>query len=154
MVLENKGSGVEPKAMDEKWIEEALMASDMWQFIRDAEYMRLFYPPMAREILGYVSIVCDRAEYEGSLIYDQYPDRVGFLKMADDVYQMASYMDNMFRPVLEEDEEIDPQGHCVSCRGTQSWLKNLIDVILAGELVYRRYRYFTGKNISQSPAWR
>ena len=140
--------------MDEKWIEEALMASDMWQFIGDAEYMRLFYPPMAREILGYVSIVCDRAEYEGSLIYDQYPDRVGFLKMADDVYQMASYMDNMFRPVLEEDEEIDPQGHCVSCRGTQSWLKNLIDVILAGELVYRRYRYFTGKNISQSPAWR
>lgn len=132
--------------------EDGLMVYDE-RYKTDVEYMKTFYPPMAREILAYVSEVCDQAEYEGSPMFDEYFDRVRFLKMADQVYQKAGYMENMYRLVLEEDEGLDPGGHCVSCRGTDSWLKNLIAVTLISEIHYRRYRYFKRTGKKDSPAW-
>ena len=129
------------------------MAFDNERYKTDVEYMKTFYPPMAREILACVTQVCDREEYEGSPMFDEFFDRVRFLKMAGEVYQMAAYMENMYRPVLEEDEALAPGEHCVSCRGTDSWLKNLIAVTLIGEIHYRRWRYFSRKQVTPSPAW-
>ena len=124
------------------WIHHYMMEYDDEQYERDVLYMQTFYPPMSRELMQYVSEVCDREEYEGSPMFDEYPDKIRVGKMVEDVYEMASYMENMYRPVGEEDDALQIQGHCVSCRGRDSWLKNLIAVLLSNEMHHRRRRYF------------
>lgn len=42
----------------------------------DYEYLQSMYPDMAKRILPYVEEECDRLEYENSMIYDQFPDRL------------------------------------------------------------------------------
>ena len=40
--------------------------------------MKSMYPMSAKKILPYVEEECDRMEYEGSMIYDEYPGPVCF----------------------------------------------------------------------------
>ena len=42
----------------------------------DAEYLKSLYPDLPRRILPYVEEECDRMEYENSMMYDQYPDKL------------------------------------------------------------------------------
>ena len=41
---------------------------------RDFEYMKSMYPETAKRLLPYVEDECDRMAYEGSVVYDEYPD--------------------------------------------------------------------------------
>ena len=43
---------------------------------RDFEYMKSMYPEMAKQVLPFVEDECDRMSYAGSMIYDEYPDRL------------------------------------------------------------------------------
>ena len=43
---------------------------------RDMEYMKSLYPDAAKRILPYIEEECDRLEYQCSMIYDEYPDRL------------------------------------------------------------------------------
>lgn len=43
---------------------------------RDLEYMKSMYPEMAKRVLPYVEDECDRMAYAGSMLYDEYPDRL------------------------------------------------------------------------------
>lgn len=43
---------------------------------RDFEYMKSLYPSAAKKILPYVEEECDRMEYECSMMYDEYPDKL------------------------------------------------------------------------------
>ena len=130
------------QTMQMPWVKEYIEDYDAKRYKDDRMYLKSMYPPMSQEILGYVTEECDKLEYEGSFMFDEYPDRRALLDLADRIKSRAGYMEKMFRPVLEEDENMEYDGSCVSCRGTQSWLDNLIWVILSGEIHYRRRRYF------------
>ncbi len=43
---------------------------------KDFEYMKSLYPDLPKRLLPYVEEECDRMEYENSMIYDEYPDRL------------------------------------------------------------------------------
>lgn len=43
---------------------------------RDIEYLRSMYPDIPKRLLPYVEEECDRMEYENSMVYDQYPDKL------------------------------------------------------------------------------
>ena len=43
---------------------------------RDIEYLRSMYPDIPKRLLPYVEEECDRMEYENSMMYDQYPDKL------------------------------------------------------------------------------
>lgn len=43
---------------------------------RDIEYMKSLYPDVAKQLLPYVEEECDRMEYQNSMMYDEYPDRL------------------------------------------------------------------------------
>lgn len=43
---------------------------------RDLDYMKSMYPETAKRILPYVEDECDRMAYEGSVVYDEYPDQL------------------------------------------------------------------------------
>lgn len=42
----------------------------------DIDYLRSMYPDLPKRILPYVEEECDRMEYENSMVYDQYPDKL------------------------------------------------------------------------------
>lgn len=154
MAFENDKAGLALFDDGKEWLHGYMMEYDDEQYKTDVSYMRSFYPPMCRELLAYINEVCDKAEYEGSPMFDEFPDKVRIWKMIDEVYDMASYMEKMYRPVLEEDEDVSTMGHCMSCRGTDHWLKNLISALMVNEIHYRRRRYFKRKRALMSPAWR
>ena len=43
---------------------------------RDYDYMKSIYPDAAKRVLPYIEEECDRMEYDGSMMYDEYPDHI------------------------------------------------------------------------------
>lgn len=85
---------------------------------RDFEYMKSLYPEMAKKVLPYVEEECDRMEYEGSVIYDEYPDQLQIRMMCSRIYNKV------------RDKEEGPE--------KEGWLRELIQIILFHELHQRR----------------
>ena len=83
---------------------------------RDYDYMKSIYPDAAKRVLPYIEEECDRMEYDGSMMYDEYPDRLQLRLMCRRIYDKA------------EKEENAP--------GT--WLMDLIEVMTYQELCRRR----------------
>ena len=50
---------------------------------RDLQYLQQMYPQDAKRMQKKVEEECDRLEYEGSMMYDEYPDRVSMLLICD-----------------------------------------------------------------------
>lgn len=83
---------------------------------RDYEYMKSVYPGTAKRLIPYIEEECDRLEYDGSMMYDEYPDQLQLRLLCRRIYDKA------------KDGEEDP--------GT--WLKELIQVMVCQELCQRR----------------
>ena len=97
-----------PYAFDEEKIQK-----------RDREYLQSMYPATAKKIFPYIQEECDRQEYEGSMIYDEYPDRLQLRLMCRRIYDKA------------EKEEENPG----------AWLMDLIEVMTYQELCRRRVEH-------------
>ena len=48
---------------------------------QDLEYIKSMYPDKVKKLVPYVEDECDRMEYEGSMIFDEYPDKLGLRLM-------------------------------------------------------------------------
>ena len=97
---------------------------------RDFEYMQSMYPMEVKRILPYVEEECDRMSYEGSMIYDEYPDQLQIRLMCNRIYDKVKKM----KPY--DDEEMEMQ-----VSGNDDWLKNLVQIMLFQELFQRRNRH-------------
>lgn len=86
---------------------------------RDYEYMKGVYPNTAKRLLPYIEEECDRMEYEGSMMYDEYPDQLGLRMMCRRIYGRAA------------EKEENPG----------KWLEELIQVMLYQEICQRRREY-------------
>ena len=91
-----------------------LLYDDERQNQRDYEYMKSVYPGTAKRLMPYIEEECDRLEYMGSVMYDEYPDRLQLLLLCRRIYNRAK---------AEE---------------TGEWLQNLIQVMTYQELCQRR----------------
>ena len=94
------------------------------EYERDMERMKEMYPKRMKRLLAYVEEECDKMEYEGSMMYDEYPDRVLLYKTAADIYDKA---------VPVQDAE------CKNCRRDRD-LMDVIQVLLYDEMYRRRGR--------------
>ena len=86
---------------------------------RDYEYLKSMYPDAAKRILPYVEDECERYEYEESMIYDEYPDKLQLRLMAKRI------SDKVQRE--EKIGELDKEH-----------IRNLVEVLLYQELLKRR----------------
>ena len=94
--------------------------------MRDLEYLQQMYPKEVKRYQQRVVEMLDRMDYDGSMIYDDYPDRFGVERMA------ASMMD-----VIKREEMMKyPDKHF----GDEKWegLHELIFVLLNNEIYKRR----------------
>ena len=83
---------------------------------RDFEYMKSMYPDTAKRALPFVEDECDRMEYEGSMLYDEYPDKLQLRLMCGRIYGR-----------MAEGEE-----------NPGDWLRELIQVMVYQEVCKRR----------------
>lgn len=102
----------------------------------DIEYLRSMYPDLPKRLLPYVEEECDRMEYENSMVYDQYPDKLQLKMMCRRV------CDNVCRH-----ERIDLGGCAAGEGGVEGnarkdrdsrTLRDLIEVMLFQEIYRRR----------------
>ena len=91
-----------------------LLYDDERQNQRDYEYMKSVYPGTAK-----------RLEYTGSVMYDEYPDRLQLLLLCRRIYNRAKE-DETKKDEAKEGEK------------TGEWLQNLIQVMTYQELCQRR----------------
>lgn len=60
------------------------------EIIRDFEYFSTLCPGKLRGIQAEVKAVCDRLDYQGSPIYDEYPDRVAMEQLSQRIARQVS----------------------------------------------------------------
>lgn len=94
---------------------------------RDFEYMKSMYPMAVKRILPYVEEECDRMSYEGSMIYDEYPDQLQIHMMCNRIY------DKVKNQKPSNDMEMEMQ-----VSGRDDRLRDLVQILLFQELFRRR----------------
>ena len=59
------------------------------EYEKDMERMKELYPREVKSILEMVEDECDKMEYEGSLMFDEYPDRFMLEQIIDRIMERA-----------------------------------------------------------------
>lgn len=54
----------------------------------DLQYLQEMFPETARRYAAKIASVVDRLDYKGSMIYDEYPDRIRLQRLAHDITMM------------------------------------------------------------------
>lgn len=108
---------------------------------KDLQVMKSFYSRRAARIQEKADQECDRMEYDGSMMFDEYPDK----------FMMEHLCRKIEQEVLKEEEgntsvliiEETCQGGQGSCgnRREEEGLRDLIGVILFNEMFRRRSRH-------------
>ena len=94
---------------------------------RDFEYMKSMYPIAVKRLLPYVEEECDRMSYEGSMIYDEYPDQL-------QIYMMCSRIcERVKKDKVKDDTQMEMQ-----VVHSDENLRDLIQLLLFQELFRRR----------------
>lgn len=92
--------------------------------MRDLEYLQEMYPQEARRYQKTIMRLLDRFDYDGSVIYDEYPDRLAVYRIAQ---SMMSVIEDESRQSGEEIPEDKKAG-----------IMELVQVLLFYELYKRR----------------
>lgn len=91
---------------------------------RDQEYMQSIYPEIAKILLPFIERECERLEYDGSLIYDEYPDKLLLRLMCSRVYKNAE--DELYKyGMLWEKEK-------------KQWVRDMLEILVYQALCERR----------------
>ena len=83
--------------------------------LQDLEYLQQMYPADVKRYQKRIAEVLDKTDYEGSMIYDEYPDR----------YSLRALVGSM-QKVLQNEEENPPS-------------EGMIQVLLFNEIYKRRH---------------
>lgn len=116
----------------------------LWQEMeseRDMQKLKEMYPDAAKEVLPYVEEECDKMEYDGSVMFDEYPDRVMMGRIRNNIYDRVK--DRYELPEEEDKDEILAMNRETRRRypPRKNWLGDMIDVLLFQEMHRRRCRH-------------
>lgn len=93
---------------------------------KDMEYVKEMYPRAISRLQEIVEQILDRQEFVGSMIYDEYPDKMGIYRMVNDVFKK-----------VKEDEAECKGKDCIKYPD-DNWLKDIIRILLLHEMYRRR----------------
>ncbi|MBR3824754.1 MAG: hypothetical protein IKJ39_06100 [Lachnospiraceae bacterium] len=94
--------------------------------MRDFEYLQQLYPLEVRYFQRRVGEILDRMDYEGSIIYDEYPDRYGLEQLLESIWNII------------KKEEQEGESDISDSAETWEWIKALLFVLLNTEIYKRR----------------
>lgn len=108
-------------------------------FDKDISYMKTLYPVSLKSVLKEVNKVCDKLDYHGSFMYDEYPDKVTLERIIDDIYDTTNprLTDQEVRATRLHDKAPQPN--------PKEQLKSIIKILLLNEMLDRRRKYRCNK---------
>ena len=95
--------------------------------IRDLEYLQQMYPAEAKKYQKVIAGILDRLDYEGSMIYDEFPDKWQLYKLSKDILER----------IRKEEEKEDPEA--AASPEKWEWRGDLIQILLFYEIYKRRH---------------
>ncbi len=98
---------------------------------RDLEYLQQMYPSEAKRYQKMIASMLDKIDYDGSMIYDEYPDRMRMYSLTQDIVNQIKREEN-----TEESENDSPD----------RWerLSDLVQILLFYEIYKRRHTNHRG----------
>ncbi|MBD5502028.1 MAG: hypothetical protein HDR10_12680 [Lachnospiraceae bacterium] len=99
--------------------------------IRDLEYLQQMYPSEAKKYQKMIASILDKLDYEGSMIYDEFPDRWQLYKLSMDI------LDRLKR------EETKEEGKEASAEKWE-WVGDMVQILLFYEIYKRRHNSHRG----------
>lgn len=108
------------------------------EYEKDMERMKELYPREVKRILEMVEEECDKMEYEGSLMFDEYPDRFMLEQITDRIAEKMRNTESNNVEASQRREELPPYRPPMGARDD---LRNLIGVLLNHEMYRRRCRH-------------
>lgn len=111
------------------------------EYEKDMERMKELYPKDVGQILEVVEDECDKMEYEGSLMFDEYPDRLMMETIVDRIYQQVQGNGADLETEQYKDERRPGHRPPPPPPGRGDHLRDLIGVILNNEMYRRRCRH-------------
>lgn len=113
------------------------------RIMEDLEYLQQMYPAYAKRYQVKISEVLDRIDYEGSMIYDEYPDRWQLERLVRSVMQMIKAEEGTTMHGENQNQAEDTSQEAMR----DTWLRELLTVLLYYEVLKRRrkrknYHYF------------
>ena len=69
---------------------------------RDLDYLQQMYPAQAKKYQKIIAETLDRIDYEGSMIYDEYPDRW-------QIYRLTQMIVDKLKAAEGENSDMDPE---------------------------------------------
>lgn len=77
--------------------------------LRDLEYLQQMYPQDAKKYQKKIVSILDKMDYEGSMIYDDYPDQFMLYKLSRDITEMIK-KDEIADAMKETGQQTDNGG--------------------------------------------
>ena len=95
--------------------------------LRDLEYLQEMYPRQAKDLQKRISSVLDKLDFEGSMLYDEYPDKWQIYRLVDTVVDI----------LRREEEEKESPSHITEEKW--EWIKDMVQILLYYEIYKRRH---------------
>ena len=113
------------------------------EYEKDMERMKELYPRDVKRILEMVEEECDKMEYEGSLMFDEYPDRMMLEQIADRIAERTRAAEANNMEASQRRDDLPPFRPPAGMPPGQlrDDLRNLIGVLLNHEMYRRRCRH-------------
>ena len=95
--------------------------------LQDLEYLQSAYPNEVKRYQRKIAELLDKIDYEGSMIYDEYPDKYSLQRLAGTIIKTLQ-LENRELP---QEQQISPE--------KWYWLEDMILVLLCHEVYKRRH---------------
>ncbi len=106
------------------------------QMEKDLRMLQSMYPEAVKKILPCVEEICDRMEYEGSMMFDEHPDKITIRRLSDEIYEQTG--DVWPEEPVQEPDGVMSMQYQGDGRGA---LGELIQILLLQEMYHRRCRH-------------
>lgn len=139
---EREQSGWNPYAGEEEVLEaDEIPNEELREAERELRKLQSMYPDTAKLLLPFVEEECDKMEYEGSPMFDEYPDRSTVYRIEGHIFEQVK--DQFPEEEIQKPEEVlamQLPGSRVGVPG-RSWARDLARVLLLNEMHHRRCRH-------------
>ncbi|MDE6917642.1 MAG: hypothetical protein K2P39_12690 [Lachnospiraceae bacterium] len=126
-----------------QWAQPGIVQED--RILEDLEYLQQMYPTYARKYQGAVSSVVDKMDYEGSFIYDQYPDKLTMQRMVESVMAVIRTNEESVGELPQDPQAVAGSSmtdNTLTERAPwhekEPWIRELVTVLMYNDILTRR----------------
>ena len=114
---------------------------------RDLEYLQQMYPEEAKRYQKIIADILDHIDYEGSMIYDEYPDKWQIYRLTQIVTDKIKRQEEKNAVKSDKDSESSQDKEAAGTEGMiRDWkqMEDFIQILLSYEIYRRRHTNHNG----------